>query len=243
VLKYLSTMQWRHMGEWTHRAPPFLTSALDGGEWSASRPCRFTPGERTCGTHWIVDAVGRRVGLDLVKERKIFHCWESNPGWASKSFLIHHSTGILPSTLQSAESEAPLHSPLYCMSTVLCVVHPQSGIQCTASLPALETPDRIVLLLVWELISASEMFVNFVRQRYCDVTANGYSITLHNRGSVLALNLWVHLSVFTNTFWQRWKKLELVPVSYDLFYYIYLFNDTFSGSAYITLNNRTGQDE
>jgi hypothetical protein len=26
----------------------FLTSALAGGEWSASRPCRFTP-----GTHWI----------------------------------------------------------------------------------------------------------------------------------------------------------------------------------------------
>jgi hypothetical protein len=24
----------------------FLTSALVGGEWSASRPCRFTPGER-----------------------------------------------------------------------------------------------------------------------------------------------------------------------------------------------------
>jgi hypothetical protein len=28
-------------------SPPFLTSALDGGEWSASRPCRFTPGETT----------------------------------------------------------------------------------------------------------------------------------------------------------------------------------------------------
>jgi hypothetical protein len=27
-------------------APPFLTRALDGGEWSASRPCHFTPGER-----------------------------------------------------------------------------------------------------------------------------------------------------------------------------------------------------
>jgi hypothetical protein len=26
-------------------APPFLTSALDGGEWSASRPGRFTVGE------------------------------------------------------------------------------------------------------------------------------------------------------------------------------------------------------
>jgi hypothetical protein len=28
----------------------FLTSALAGGEWSASRPGRFTPGERALGT-------------------------------------------------------------------------------------------------------------------------------------------------------------------------------------------------
>jgi hypothetical protein len=26
-------------------APPFLTSALDGGEWSASLPGRFIPGK------------------------------------------------------------------------------------------------------------------------------------------------------------------------------------------------------
>jgi hypothetical protein len=26
-------------------APTFLTSALDGGEWSASRPCRFSSGK------------------------------------------------------------------------------------------------------------------------------------------------------------------------------------------------------
>jgi hypothetical protein len=26
-------------------APPLLTSALDGGEWSGTRPCRFTFGE------------------------------------------------------------------------------------------------------------------------------------------------------------------------------------------------------
>jgi hypothetical protein len=31
----------------------FLTSALVGGEWSASRPGRFTPGEIAPGTHWI----------------------------------------------------------------------------------------------------------------------------------------------------------------------------------------------
>jgi hypothetical protein len=29
----------------------FLSSALDGGEWSASRPGRFTPRERAPGTH------------------------------------------------------------------------------------------------------------------------------------------------------------------------------------------------
>jgi hypothetical protein len=31
----------------------FLTSALIGDKWSASRPCRFTSGERAPGTHWI----------------------------------------------------------------------------------------------------------------------------------------------------------------------------------------------
>jgi hypothetical protein len=31
----------------------FLTSALAGGEWSASRPGRLIPGERAPGTHWI----------------------------------------------------------------------------------------------------------------------------------------------------------------------------------------------
>jgi hypothetical protein len=35
-----------------------FASALEGGEWSASRPGRFTPRERAPGTHWI----GGRVG-------------------------------------------------------------------------------------------------------------------------------------------------------------------------------------
>jgi hypothetical protein len=34
-------------------APRILTSALDVGEWSASRPGRFTPRERDPDTHWI----------------------------------------------------------------------------------------------------------------------------------------------------------------------------------------------
>jgi hypothetical protein len=48
----------------------FLTSALVGGEWSASRPCRFTPGERAPGTHWIGGWVGPRTYLDDVEKRK-----------------------------------------------------------------------------------------------------------------------------------------------------------------------------
>jgi hypothetical protein len=34
-------------------AAAFLTSALDGGEWSAQRPGRLTPGERPPGNHWL----------------------------------------------------------------------------------------------------------------------------------------------------------------------------------------------
>jgi hypothetical protein len=36
-------------------APPFLTQALDGGEWSDLRLGRFTPGERVPRTHFIAD--------------------------------------------------------------------------------------------------------------------------------------------------------------------------------------------
>jgi hypothetical protein len=77
VLNYLSTMPWHGI------AAPFLTSALDGGEWLASRPGRFTPGERAPNKHWTGGWVGPRVGLDAVEKRKIYHCLESNPGPSS----------------------------------------------------------------------------------------------------------------------------------------------------------------
>jgi hypothetical protein len=44
----------------------FLTSVLVGGEWSVSRPGRFTP-----GTHWIGGWVGLRFGLDYMEKRKL----------------------------------------------------------------------------------------------------------------------------------------------------------------------------
>jgi hypothetical protein len=42
----------------------FLTSALVGGEWSVSRSCCFTTGERGPGTNGIGGWVGPRAGLD-----------------------------------------------------------------------------------------------------------------------------------------------------------------------------------
>jgi hypothetical protein len=48
----------------------FLTSALAGGEWSASHPCRFTPGERAPRTHWMGVGVDPRAGLHDVEKKK-----------------------------------------------------------------------------------------------------------------------------------------------------------------------------
>jgi len=42
-----------NLGEWRYSSIYSLTSALDGGEWSASRPGHFTPRERAPGAHWI----------------------------------------------------------------------------------------------------------------------------------------------------------------------------------------------
>jgi hypothetical protein len=47
-----------------------LTSALAGGEWSASLPGRFTPRERAPDTQWIGGWVGPRVGQDDVEKKK-----------------------------------------------------------------------------------------------------------------------------------------------------------------------------
>jgi hypothetical protein len=66
TLAVTSNQSLRHANLWvvdgeTHA---FLTSVLVGSEWSVSRPCRFIPGERATGTHWIGDCVGPRAGED-----------------------------------------------------------------------------------------------------------------------------------------------------------------------------------
>jgi len=66
---YLSTTSWRHIAGvevWLHA---FLTSAL-GGEWSASRPGRLTPGERAPNPHLTRNWAGSRGGLDEAAKRE-----------------------------------------------------------------------------------------------------------------------------------------------------------------------------
>jgi hypothetical protein len=48
----------------------FLTSVLVGSEWSASRPCCFTPEEDPHHIHWIGVWVDPRAGLDDAEKRK-----------------------------------------------------------------------------------------------------------------------------------------------------------------------------
>jgi hypothetical protein len=46
----------------------FLTSALVGGEWSASRPDRFIPWKISPGTHWIGGWVSPRADLGYMEK-------------------------------------------------------------------------------------------------------------------------------------------------------------------------------
>jgi hypothetical protein len=48
----------------------FLTSTLDGGELSASRHGRITPGERTFGTHWDRRLVRPQIHSGVFREEK-----------------------------------------------------------------------------------------------------------------------------------------------------------------------------
>jgi len=49
----------------------FLTSALDGDEWTTSDPGLYILKERARGTHWIGGWVEPRTILDAVVKRKI----------------------------------------------------------------------------------------------------------------------------------------------------------------------------
>jgi hypothetical protein len=69
VFKSLSTTPWSRIKRSGGVAPSLLTLALDGGEWSASRPCRFAPSKTAPGAHFIGDGVG--AALDAVEKSPV----------------------------------------------------------------------------------------------------------------------------------------------------------------------------
>jgi hypothetical protein len=79
-------------------APTFLTAAVDGGEWSASQPCRFNPGERIPATYWTGDQVDSKAVWMLWSSEKIScSCRESKPGHPVHSlyrYRLSYSGGI-----------------------------------------------------------------------------------------------------------------------------------------------------
>jgi len=85
LTKHLAMNTYWGVEIWFHA---FLTSAPDGGEWSASRTGRLTLGERTLGTHWIGGWMGPRAGLAAVAKREIQTlCLTSNPDRPLRSLV------------------------------------------------------------------------------------------------------------------------------------------------------------
>jgi hypothetical protein len=75
------------MGEWRYSSTIF-TSALNGGEWAASRFCHLTPGDKALGMHWIGGLVIVRNRLDAMEKRNItYPSLELNPSLPVRSFV------------------------------------------------------------------------------------------------------------------------------------------------------------
>lgn len=81
-----------HEGVWGSKgiAPPCLTSAVDGGEWSAWRLGHFTPTERVHDTHWRGFLMGSKASLDAVEKRKVCCPFQKlNVGHPAHSLLLY----------------------------------------------------------------------------------------------------------------------------------------------------------
>jgi hypothetical protein len=74
-------------------APPFLTLALDGVKWTASRSCRFTPWENAPDVHCVGGWAGLRTSLGVVENRKMScTCQESNPNSSTVQPIVRRYT-------------------------------------------------------------------------------------------------------------------------------------------------------
>jgi hypothetical protein len=137
------------MGEWRYSSTHSLTSALDGGGWTASRPGRFTSRERAPSTHWKGSWVGPRAILDAVVKRKIpSPRRESNP-----------RTPIVQPVAQRYTywSIRALVLPTL-MPTKWCAYNDNHISQCLVK--GLRTCPNIEALVFWVILACSVVFVH-----------------------------------------------------------------------------------
>jgi hypothetical protein len=91
VLNWLSNMPWEIWGSGDDIASPFVTSALDGGQWSASRPCHLTSEERARSIHWVAGMciwtkpADDRVSISVRVRDFIFAAYR--PAWGPPSLI------------------------------------------------------------------------------------------------------------------------------------------------------------
>jgi hypothetical protein len=151
------------IGEWRYSSTHSLTPTLDGCEWSASRPCHFTPRETAPDTHWIGGWVGPRAVLDLVVKRKMCTTKQSLVIQKLKKFpLMEHEcpssnwqnsfSRPCPKTVPSSKACAPSVHTAWCIFwyydfTVTCLcplVMIQVNVFLTLKMEAARTSETLV---------------------------------------------------------------------------------------------------
>jgi hypothetical protein len=119
-------------------AQPFLTSALDGREWSDSCPCCSTPREGAPSSYWIVGWLGLRAGLHTVEKRKILHCWKSNLGCPARSpslYRLSYPNSTLPAVLSIIDTSI-CHEVIWLFDALLCELGVQGlAVSCIETVP------------------------------------------------------------------------------------------------------------
>jgi hypothetical protein len=119
-------------------APRILTSEVDGGEWSASRPGRFTRGKRDPGTYWIGGWVGPRTSVDTaVAKRKVAClCRESNPGRSARGLI----------TVLTELPETKLNETEKCMQILVYTSFPNAFFYCFIRILRIDTQLSVAQL-------------------------------------------------------------------------------------------------
>jgi hypothetical protein len=120
----------------------FLTSAVVGGEWSASRLCRFTPGVRAPGAHWVGGWVDPRDSLDDLEKENSCPYRDSNSNLSV----------VQPVASRYTDCAIPAH--IY-FAIQLSFIYEHQNMYCSAECdrehaesPALQFQIQVLLLVV-----------------------------------------------------------------------------------------------